>query len=523
MTRVLLALMLGATAFALPAAAGPNDVNGRIAYERRGSLGGTEIWTMNQDGTTLRRLAPGADPAWSSDGRRLAYVARSGSLATIGADGTDMRVLEVAGLPPDHRGRILQPAWSPDGSTIAFGTVEGLHVVPATGGPAQLVAAAFEAAPSWSPDGSMLSFVGSGSSVEIVRADGSGRRAIPGARSYPGRRVGWSPDGATLAFGDAQTGGIATVGLDGRPPRQIVPYPGGSETADAVWSPDGRRIAFVDNNTDVCVVNADGSGLGRLTYAPMDAANVDPAWQPLPSGAAPAGPPGSRPGPVENWDRDESWGWACERRQAGRALTASVSPTRVSVGGVVTYRVRVENRGSAPVGEHGIASVYTAVDGGARLLSATSSRGRCLLRRAECDLRSIFPGERLLVTLRVRVLQPGEILFESGLPWAASIAPPSQGPDAVARVAVKGCTMTGSGRADLLDGSPRADVLCGLRGNDRIRPGAGRDAIYAGAGDDVVHARDGAVDRVFCGTGKDAAIADRNDRVGRDCERVTRS
>ena len=255
----------------------------------------------------------------------------------------------------------------------------------------------------------------------------------------------------------------------------------------------------------------------------MDAANVDPAWQPLPSGAAPAGPPRSRPGPVEGWDRDESWGWACERRQSGRALTASVSPARARVGGVVTYRVWVENRGSVPVGEHGIASVYTGVDGGARLLSATSSRGRCVPRRAECDLESIFPGERLLVTLRVRVLQPGEVLFESGVPWAASIASPSPRPDAVARVDVVGCTTAGTVALRCSRVGPQADVLCGLRGDDRIRPGAGRDAIYAGAGDDVVHARDGMVDRVFCGTGKDAVVVDPSDRVGRDCERVTRS
>jgi Ca2+-binding RTX toxin-like protein len=75
---------------------------------------------------------------------------------------------------------------------------------------------------------------------------------------------------------------------------------------------------------------------------------------------------------------------------------------------------------------------------------------------------------------------------------------------------------------DRIIGGDGNDKLYGERSNDRIDGGAGRDGIDAGRGDDLVRVRDGEADRVHCSTGRDKVIADRKDKVERDCEKVYR-
>ena len=86
----------------------------------------------------------------------------------------------------------------------------------------------------------------------------------------------------------------------------------------------------------------------------------------------------------------------------------------------------------------------------------------------------------------------------------------------------------GSGN-DSITGGAGLDVLAGDAGSDRLTDTSGRDSFIGGAGNDRIDARDStpfgrrAVDTISCGTGRfDVVLADRGDRVGRDCERVTR-
>ena len=110
-------------------------------------------------------------------------------------------------------------------------------------------------------------------------------------------------------------------------------------------------------------------------------------------------------------------------------------------------------------------------------------------------------------------------------PPTAEAVPPAAPSTRPARV-----VRNGSARRDVLRGGPAADVLRGRGGNDvldgrggndRLDGGAGADVLVGGPGSDVLTGGAGA-DVVRCGAGRDRVLADRRDRVARDCEVVRR-
>ncbi len=80
--------------------------------------------------------------------------------------------------------------------------------------------------------------------------------------------------------------------------------------------------------------------------------------------------------------------------------------------------------------------------------------------------------------------------------------------------------LVGSSGDDRLVGGSSHDRLTGGTGDDDLSGGSGRDDLSGGSGTDTFDVRDGARDRVDCGSGRDSVTADRSDRVARDCERV---
>lgn len=79
----------------------------------------------------------------------------------------------------------------------------------------------------------------------------------------------------------------------------------------------------------------------------------------------------------------------------------------------------------------------------------------------------------------------------------------------------------GSG-ADRIAGGLGDDRIAGTSGNDSIKGNFGHDIMSGGDGNDRIDARDGQSDLISCGSGRDTLIADRIDRVARNCERVSR-
>jgi Tol biopolymer transport system component len=268
----LLALLISA-----PAHAAFSGKNGKIAF--------AGIYSINPDGTGLVSLTNSFDvqPAWSPDGTKLAFtrvtsVFGDGDIYLVNADGSGE--INLTRSPDVGEGN---PAWSPDGQSIAFDSsgdiyrlnTDGTNRENLTNTPELL-----EAYPAWSPDGTQIAFsreVGFRWDIYTMHADGSGDPL----RLTAGFGPNWSPDGSKIAFENFV--GLTTINAGGGGEAQItsVVDPDNYDKTPA-WSPDGTKIVFdrgLGGGRDqyLYTINSDGSGATEISSY-----SGDPDWQPLP-------------------------------------------------------------------------------------------------------------------------------------------------------------------------------------------------------------------------------------------------
>ena len=192
----------------------------KIAFERR-----REIYVINVDGSGLQFVTQGHNPSWSPDGRLIALDDGGGNLYTVDVNGSTRRAI-YSKLPPAN-----QPAWSPDGRQIAFDIdpdwdyFTALGLVTADGSDDQHIVFGMPGlgAPAWSPDGSQIAFVSYlPDSIGVVGADGSGPRQLLAGRF---RNVDWTPAGR-LVFSKLITSnydGPSRIFISDGGDRQLIP------------------------------------------------------------------------------------------------------------------------------------------------------------------------------------------------------------------------------------------------------------------------------------------------------------
>ncbi len=272
-------------------------LEGRIAFAsgRHGSL---DLFVMNADGSDQRRLtyAPGheTEPAWSPDGSKIAFMAQE-----EGDDNWDIFVMDVDGsdlLQLTRHGRNdTSPTWSPDGRTIAFGSsrenawqiylidVDGTNVRALTDKAVQ------SSYPSWSPGGMRIAYHATPNAemtrdIQVINVQGGQPQRLT-THTAEEWLPEWSPDGQKIAFWSLRDGSweIYLMNTDGSDERKLTEESAGVPRTAGVsrptWSADGAFIAFASSRTgNIDIWLMNADGTNHRRLTNSAAQDIDPDW-----------------------------------------------------------------------------------------------------------------------------------------------------------------------------------------------------------------------------------------------------
>jgi len=245
------------------------------------------------------RLVSVSDPAWSPDGRQIAFTAGCPTctprLYIVSASGRKLREI------PTGPGGVRSPGWSPRGDAIVFARQRGEqqfivavdlrtnHVRVINSEPEK--AENSDSTPAWSPDGQRIVFARELHHEDVTlwvvpAAGGPPRPLIRRSRAFDQSHPQWSPDGKSVVFMqavspsvtwdlyvfDAAAGKVSRLTHD----RQ--------NEYDPAWAPDGKSVVFASDAQrragfrSLYVIGTDGSRLRRLTASLAD--DAMPSWSP---------------------------------------------------------------------------------------------------------------------------------------------------------------------------------------------------------------------------------------------------
>jgi TolB protein len=211
----------------------------RIAFER-----GQHIWLMNANGTHKHQVTHGKlearDPNWSPDGRLLIFAGDNmdEDIWTIRPDGSQLR--RITNTPKDAE---FEPAWSPNGKRIAYvrdrNDIFRIVTSDPDGGRKRIPLPKFgdtQLGPAWSPNGRQLAFYNVDDHLFVMRYDGKRRRRV-GFGASPA----FSPDGKFVALSEqdeeGEEGTIFARRLRGPTNFDVSPFPSRDLCDDPDWQP----------------------------------------------------------------------------------------------------------------------------------------------------------------------------------------------------------------------------------------------------------------------------------------------